>query len=54
MDDPTKGLYLDAMLWRAMRNFKDGCVMEALCDLPYAPGDETYDDFDEFLKALGK
>ena len=54
MDDPTKGLYLDAMLWRSMRNFKDGCIMEALCDLPYAPGDETYDDFDEFLKALGK
>ena len=52
LDDPTKGLYIDEMLWRTMKNFSEGCVVEAICDHPYAGRDETYDDFDEYLKAL--
>lgn len=38
LDDPTKGLFIDAMVWRSMRNFKDGCVLEALCDRHYGGG----------------
>ncbi|MCR5748079.1 MAG: FdtA/QdtA family cupin domain-containing protein [Lachnospiraceae bacterium] len=52
LDDPTKGLYIDEMLWRTMKNFSSDCVVEAVCDHPYAGRDETYDDFDEYLKAL--
>ncbi len=52
LDDPTKGLYIDRMLWRTMKNFTKDCVVEAICDLPYDIHDETYDDYDEFLKAL--
>ncbi len=52
LDDPTKGLYIDKMLWRTMKNFSEGCVVEAVCDHPYAGRDETYDDFDEYCKAL--
>lgn len=52
MDDPTKGLYIDEMLWRTMKNFTPDCVMEAICDHPYSVNDETYDDFEEFVEAL--
>ncbi len=52
LDDPTKGLYIDEMLWRTMQNFTPDCVVEAVCDHKYAPGDETYEDFEEYLKAL--
>ena len=52
LDDPTKGLYIDEMLWRTMKNFTPDCVVEAVCDHEYAPGDETYEDHDEYLKAL--
>ncbi len=52
MDDPTKGLCIDPMIWRNMRNFTPDCIMMALCDRPFAPGDETYDDYEEYLKAL--
>ena len=52
LDNPTKGLYIDKMLWRTMKNFSEGCVVEAVCDHPYAGRDETYDDFDEFCKAI--
>ena len=52
LDDPTKGLYIDEMLWRTMKNFTPNCVVEAVCDHPYAPGDETYEDYEEYLEAL--
>lgn len=52
MDDPTKGLYIDEMIWRTMKNFTPDCVMMAICDHPYAPGNETYEVYDEFLEAL--
>jgi len=52
LDDPTKGLYIDEMLWRTMKNFSPGCIVEAICDHPYAPGNETYENFEEYLEAL--
>lgn len=52
MDDPTKGLYIDEMLWRTMYNFTPDCVMMAFCDHVYAPGNETYENYDEYLEAL--
>ena len=52
MDDPTKGLYIKEMIWRKMKNFSPDCVMMAICDRKYEPGNETYENFEEFKKAL--
>ena len=52
LDSPTKGLYIDAMLWRTMKNFSKGAIVTALCDRPYSPGNETYEDHDEYLRNL--
>lgn len=54
MDDPTKGIYIDAMIWRSMQNFTKDCIMMAVCDRPFSPGNETYDNYEEYLKALNK
>lgn len=54
MDDDSKGLYIDEMVWRSMYDFSSDCVMLAICDQVFAPGDETYDDYKEFLLAIGK
>lgn len=52
MDTPTKGLYIDEMIWRTMKNFTPDCIMMAIADREFEPQNETYDDYDEFLKAL--
>lgn len=52
MDDPTKGLYIDAMIWRSMQNFTPDCIMIAVCDRPFEPGNETYDNYEDYLAAL--
>ena len=54
MDDDTKGLYIDEMVWRSMYDFTSDCVMMAICDRPYEPGNETYEDYDEYVNALKK
>ena len=52
MNDPSQGIYIDAMIWRSMQDFSDDCVMMAVCDRPFEPGNETYDDYQEYLKAI--
>ncbi len=54
MDDPSKGIYIEEMIWRSMINFSKDCVMMAVCDRKFEPGNETYDDYNEYLKAAGK
>lgn len=54
MDDTSKGLYIEEMIWRSMQDFSRDCVIMAVCDRPFEPGNETYDDYDEFISALGK
>lgn len=54
MDDPTKGLYIDEMIWRTMTNFSSDCVMMAVCDQVFLPGEETYDDYEQYIEALKK
>lgn len=53
MNQPNQGIYIDEMIWRTMKNFTPDCVMMAVCDRPYTPGDETYEDYEEYLRALG-
>lgn len=52
MDQENKGLYIDEMIWRSMQNFTPDCVMLALADRVFEPGNETYDDYEEYLTAL--
>ena len=52
MDTPTKGLYIDEMIWRTMKNFTSDCIMMAMADCPFDVGNETYDDYDEYIKAF--
>ena len=54
MNDPSKGLYIEEMLWRSMQNFTKDCVMMAVCDRPFFLFYETYDDYNDFIKALGQ
>lgn len=52
MDSPTKGLYIDEMIWRTMRKFTPDCIMMALADRAFDAKDETYNDYEEFLAAV--
>ena len=52
MDDPAKGLLIEPMIWRSMQHFSSDCVMMAVCDRPFEPGNETYDNYDEFINAV--
>ncbi len=52
MDDPARGLMIDPMIWRSMRNFSPDCVMMAVCDRPYAPGRETIDDYEVYRRTV--
>ena len=53
MDDSSKGLYIEEMIWRSMQNFTEECVMMAVCDRPFTPGNETIDNYEEYLKEVG-
>ena len=52
MDDPSVGLLIEPMVWRSMQEFTPDCVMMAVCDRVFTPGNETYNDYEEFLQAL--
>lgn len=52
MDSPSRGLYIDEMIWRTMRNFTPDCVMMAMADQIFDPENETYDNYEEFISAL--
>ncbi len=52
MDDPAKGLLIEPMVWRSMQEFTSDCVMMAVCDRPFTPGNETINDYQEYLLAL--
>lgn len=54
MNDPSTGLLIEPMVWRSMQEFTSDCVMMAVCDRPFAPGDETWDDYDIFLNEIAK
>ena len=53
LDNPSKGLYIDAMIWRSMFNFSSDAVVLAIADQKFQPGNETYDDYKEFINTLG-
>lgn len=54
MDDPSTGILIEPMVWRSMQEFSPDCVMMAVCDRPFSPGNETFDNYEEYLGELKK
>ena len=52
MNDPSEGLLIEPMVWRSMQEFTPDCTMMAVCDRPFDPGDETWDDYQIFLEKV--
>lgn len=53
MSDPTKGLFVNNLVWREMRNFSSGSVCLVLASELY--NEEDYiRDFDEFIKYVSE
>jgi len=53
MSDPTKGLFVNNLVWREMRNFSSGSVCLVLASELYYEEDYIR-DFDEFIKYVSK
>ena len=52
MNDPSEGLLIEPMVWRSMQEFTPDCIMMAVCDRPFDPGNETWDDYQIFLEKV--
>ena len=52
LNDPSVGLLIEPMVWRSMQEFTTDCVLMAVCDRPFEPGNETYDNYEEFLEKV--
>lgn len=51
LDSPSKGLFIDKMVWREMYNFSDDCVLMVLANQHY--NEEDYiRDYNDFLKGV--
>lgn len=55
LNSPKKGLYLNGLVWREMRNFSEDCVLIVLASEVYDEEDyiRNYSDFKVSLKNLG-
>ena len=52
MNNPSEGLLIEPMVWRSMQEFTPDCTMMAVCDRPFDPGNETWDDYQIFLEKV--
>ena len=52
LDKPYKCLILEPEDWHTMYDFTPDCVLVAVCDREFEFGNETYNDYDEFLKTV--
>ena len=53
LDEPTKGLYIEGLVWREMFNFSNDCVLMVLADRYYDEADYIR-DYVNFLKHVKK
>lgn len=51
LNSPTKGLFIEGLIWREMFEFSDDCVLMVLASEYYEESDYIR-DYDEFLKEL--
>jgi dTDP-4-dehydrorhamnose 3,5-epimerase-like enzyme len=52
LDSPTKGLFIDDLIWREMHDFSENCVLLVLASEHYDEGDyiRNYQEFLEVVK----
>lgn len=53
LDSPTKGLYIDSLMWREMHDFSEDCVLLVLASEHYDEADYLR-HYDDFLKEVHK
>jgi dTDP-4-dehydrorhamnose 3,5-epimerase-like enzyme len=53
LDSPTKGLYIDGLIWREMFDFSPDAVLMVLANEYYNP-DDYIKDYNEFLNLIKK
>lgn len=51
LNDPTKGLLIESMVWREMHNFSNACVIMVLASEQYDENDyiRNYEDFKQVV-----
>jgi dTDP-4-dehydrorhamnose 3,5-epimerase-like enzyme len=52
LNDPSRGLLLNRMVWRELYDFSEDCVLMVLADQLYDPGDYIT-DYGDFVRELG-
>mgnify|MGYP005873462335 CR=1 FL=1 len=52
LDDPTKGILIESLIWREMHDFTPDCVLLVLASELYDENDYIR-DYEEFLKEAG-
>ena len=52
LDDPTKGILIESLMWREMHDFSPDCVLLVLASELYDENDYIR-DYEEFLKEAG-
>ena len=52
LDSPSKGLFIEGLVWREMFDFSDDCVLMVLADSQYDPEDYIR-NYQDFLKIVG-
>lgn len=53
LNDPNKGLLIEGLIWREMKNFSSDCVLVVLASEHYDENDYIK-DYNEFLKKVEK
>lgn len=53
LDKPNKGLFIEGMIWREMKNFSPDCVLMVLASERYNI-DDYIKDYEQFLKTVRK
>jgi len=51
LNNPNKGLYIENLIWREMKDFSSDCVLVVLASEHYDE-DDYIRDYDEFLKEV--
>ena len=53
LNEPTKGLYIEGLIWREMFDFSHDCVLMVLADAYYDEGDYIR-DYTRFIEIVNK
>ena len=53
LDNPNKGLFIEGLIWREMKDFSPDCVLVVLASEHYDESDYIR-DYDKFLKEVKK